>query len=300
MRDMKRDVGQVGNRNRLVAIVAAAITFFAVLIWGVPGIDPSLWDEAAVVAGVRPPYDIFPGFWRVLVGGLFAIIGTKASVAILPFLGAVIAAVCSYLVCLITRQILALLVRTAKPYPVWYKRIAPFFSFVAAVLFGISDPLFRVAQVFSPDELRLVMFLVIIHLGLRWFVVGGRWRLFPLMALMGLLAAETPFGFVLPLAFIGSYTAVWFCIMDNLFSNAIESHQPNTSSIGVNPSRIIAQFDILVSDLQIIPFWRPYNSTFVRSSMEKPFTCFCRFVANPSNKLPFIRFNCRSFIFQFG
>lgn len=160
MRDMKRDVGQVGNRNRLIAIVAAAITFFSILIWGVPGIDPSLWDEVSVVAGVRPPHSIFPGFWRVLVGGLFSLIGTKAATAILPFLGAVIAAVCSYLVCLITRQVLALLIRTAKPYPVWYKRIAPFFSFVAAVLFGISDPLLRVAQVFSPDELRLVIFLV--------------------------------------------------------------------------------------------------------------------------------------------
>ena len=227
MRDMMRDVGQVGRRNRLVAIVAAAITFFAILIWGVPGIDPSLWDEVSVVAGVRPPHSIFPGFWRVLVGGLFSLIGTKAATAILPFLGAVIAAVCSYLVCLITRQVLALLIRTAKPYPVWYKRIAPFFSFVAAILFGISDPLFRVAQVFSPDELRLVMFLSCIHLGLRWFVVGGRWRLFPLMALMGLLAAETPFGFVLPLAFIGSYIAVWFCIMDNLFAKPDALAEPN-------------------------------------------------------------------------
>ena len=227
MRDMKRDVGQVGNRNRLVAIVAAAITFFAVLIWGVPGIDPSLWDEVAVVAGVRPPHGIFPGFWRVLAGGLFALLGANAATAVLPFFGALVAAVCSYLVCLITRQALALLIRTAKPYPVWYRRIAPFFSFVAAVLFGISDPIFRVAQVFSPDELRLVMFLSCIHLGLRWFVVGGRWRLFPLMALMGLLAAETPFGFILPLAFIGSYAAVWFCIMDNLFAKPDALAEPS-------------------------------------------------------------------------
>ena len=227
MRDMKRDVGQIGNRNRLAAIVAAAITFLAVLIWGVPGIDPSLWGDIAVVAGVRPPYDIFPGFWRVIVGGLFTLIGAKAATAILPFLGAVVAAVCSYLVCLITRQVLALLIRTAKPYPVWYRRIAPFFSFVAAVLFGISDPLFRVAQVFSPDELRLVMFLACIHLGLRWFVVGGRWRLFPLMALMGLFASETPFGFILPLAFVGSYAAVWFCIMDNLFAKPDALAEPD-------------------------------------------------------------------------
>ena len=227
MRDMKRDVGQVGNRNRLVAIVAAAMTFFAVLIWGVPGIDPSLWDEVAVVAGVRPPHGIFPGFWRVLVGKLFALLDTNAATAVLPFLGAAVAAVCSYLVCLITRQVLALLIRTAKPYPVWHRRIAPFFSFVAAVLFGISDPLFRVAQVFSPDELRLVMFLAIIHLGLRWFVVGGRWRLFLLMTLMGLLAAETPFGFILPIAFIGSYIAVWFCILDRLFARPKAFDSPN-------------------------------------------------------------------------
>ena len=217
MRDMMRDVGQIGNRNRLVGLVAAAMSFCAILIWGVPGIDPSLWNEVATVSKVRPAIDIIPGLWRTLVGQLFALVGAKVATAILPYLGAVVAAGCTYLVCLITRQILALLIRTERPYHVWYKRIAPFFSFVAAALFGVSESLLRVGQVFSPDELRLAIFLVCIHLALRWFVVGGQWRLFPLMALMGVLAAETPIGFVLPLAFIVSYYAVWHAIMDRVF-----------------------------------------------------------------------------------
>ena len=81
MRDMKRDVGQVGNRNRLAAIIAGAITFAVILIWGVPGIDPSLWDDVASVAGVRPPHEIFPGFWRVLASGIFSLLGAKAATA---------------------------------------------------------------------------------------------------------------------------------------------------------------------------------------------------------------------------
>ena len=226
MRDMMNDRGQIGIRNRMLAVMTGAIACAAVLVWGVPGIDPSLWDEFAAVSGLRPPRDILPGFWRLLTGWMFPVFGTAAATGILKFLGAAVAGVCTGFVCLIVRQVLALLVRTSRPFPVWYRRIAPFFAFVCAVLFGLGDPLMRIARVFSPDELRLLMLLGTVHLILRWFTVGGRWRLFPAMALMGLLAAETPFGFVLPLAFVGSYVVVWWCILDGLFAKPEKLAEP--------------------------------------------------------------------------
>ena len=227
MRDMMRDCGQIGRRNIALAVLVGLISFVVVLVWGMPGVDPSMWDEIAAVSGAYPPRGIFPGLWRILTRWMFSLFGIGGTLGILKFLGAAGAGVSTGFVYLIIRQVLALLIRTAKPYPVWYRRIAPFFSFLGAFLFGIGDPLTRSAQVFSSDELRLLMILATVHLVLRWFTVGGRWRLFPAMALMGLLAAETPLGFVLPLAFAGSYAVVWWCVLDGLFPQPEKLEEPS-------------------------------------------------------------------------
>ena len=227
MRDMMNDRGQIGMRNFALAIMAGAIAFFAVLIWGVPGVDPSMWDEIAAVSGVRPPRGMFPGLWRCLTGWMFWLFGTSGAIGILKFVGAVGAGFCTMLVCLIARQVLALLIRTSHPFPVWYRRIAPFFAFLGAYFFGIGEPLANVAQIFTPDLLRLLMLLVAVHLSLRWFAGGGRWRLFPAMAIMGLLASETAFGFLLPFVFVSSYVVIWWCVMDGLFPKPEKLAEPS-------------------------------------------------------------------------
>ena len=226
MRDMMRDCGQIGIRNWMLAVVVGLISCVSVLVFGLPGIDPAMWDEVAAVAGIRPPVNIFPGFWRILTWWIFALFGIDGATHTLVGLGALGAGVCTAILYLIIRQVLALLIRTSHPFPVWYRRIAPLFAFVGAFLFGVGSPLMRVAQAFSPGELRLLMLLVTVHLLLRWFTVGGRWRLFPAMALMGFLAAETPFGFLLPLLFVCTYKVVWHCILDELFPKPEKLPEP--------------------------------------------------------------------------
>ena len=217
MRDMVNDRGQLGAGNVIIGGALGGLVFFAILVFGVPGLDPSLWNEVTVASGLRPPQAIFPGIWRVVTGWMFSLFGMAGALHILKFVGAAVAGVCVTLVYLIARITLSLLVRMGRPYAAWSKRIAPFFSLVAAALFGICDPFWSISRVFSPDELRLFLFLGVVYLSLRWFTAGGRWRLFPLMVLMGVLAAETPLGFVLPLLFVGAYVAVWYCVMDGLF-----------------------------------------------------------------------------------
>ena len=70
MRDMAVSDARVGFLNRAVAAVVATFCAVALLVWGVPGLDPSMWDDVAVVAGLRPPQTVFPGFWRFLAGWL--------------------------------------------------------------------------------------------------------------------------------------------------------------------------------------------------------------------------------------
>ena len=226
MRDTTKGGGSLGAGNVLLAIIVGAITCAVLFIWGVPGLDPSLWDETAVAAGIRPPRTIFPGYWRILSKSLFAAVGVDSAVGMLSIVGIALGGICSALVFLIVRQILAFLIRTGKAYPAWYLFIAPFFAFVAALLFGISDPFGNMARVFSPEELRFLILLVGIHLTLRWFVIGGNWRIFLVMTLMGLMAAETPFAFLLPVLFFFAYRSVWNRIMDGLFEQPEQLPDP--------------------------------------------------------------------------
>ncbi len=218
MRDMPGDNGRLGRRNVVLAIVAGVISAAAIVVFGVPGVDPGMWNEASVVSGLRPPRAIFPGFWRLISLGLHTVLGIGIASVVMKWLGAIMGGFCVSVFCLIVRQILALLIHTSRPYAVWFRRIAPFFAFVSAVLFGVSDPLMRICRMLSPELLRLSMCLLAIHWVLRWFSYGGHWRIFSAFALMGLMAAETPLAFLLPVIFIVAYAAVWHCVVDGLFS----------------------------------------------------------------------------------
>ena len=209
--------GGVGLKNLALAALAGLVSAAVILVWGVPGLDPSMWNEVAVAAHVRPPQTVFPGFWRLAAEGLFSAFGVGGAVRVLTLAGAALGGLSIALTYLIVRQAFSFLVRLGRPYAVWSDRIAPFFAFVAAVLFGLGDPFLRIARVFSPSLLRFAAVLVAIHLALRWFAAGGGWRLFPLVALMGVLAAETPFGFLLPALFVIAYVFVWHGIVDGLF-----------------------------------------------------------------------------------
>ena len=217
----------IGFANLVLATLAGAIAAAAILVWGIPGLDPAMWGEAAVAARLRPPQAIFPGFWRLVSVGLFSAFGVSGAIRVLTLAGAALGGVSVALAYLIVRQALALLVRTGQPYAVWDRRIAPFFAFVAALLFGLGDPLSRIARVFSPSLLRLALVLAVVHLALRWLVVGGRWRLFPCIALMGLLAAETPFGFLLPAVFVVAYVLFWHGIVDGAFPKPEKLPEPD-------------------------------------------------------------------------
>ena len=217
MRDMIKGSGRLDRTSVMLAFAVGIVAYVLVAVWGVPGLDPSLWNDTAVAAGIRPPRKIFPGYWRIFSSFLFSAFGVDSAIGMLSVVGKVLGGVCVALVFLITRQILALLIRTGREYPAWYSFIAPFFAFMAALILGASDPFGNIVRVFSPEELRFLLLLVCIHLTLRWFVVGGNWRIFLVMALAGLMAAETPFAFLVPLLFFFAYRSVWGRIMDGVF-----------------------------------------------------------------------------------
>ena len=226
MRDMPRDDGRLGRRNILLAIAAGVIAAAAMIVFGVPGLDPALWEETSVVAGLRPPRTIFPGFWRLGAACLFRFMGLETATAVLRWMGAIAGGCCVSLFCLVVRQVLALVIHTSRPYAVWFRQIAPLFAFLGALLFGVSDPLWRICRAFSPELMRLGLLMLAAHWILRWFAHGGRWRILSAFTLMGFMAAETPFAFLLPALFAVSYAAVWHCVMDGIIQKPAGLPEP--------------------------------------------------------------------------
>ena len=83
MRDDLTGNVRIGFLNYALAVVIGSLVALAIYTWGVPGIDPSLWNEVAEAAGVRPPREVFPGFWRLVASQAFHLFGLKSGVSIL-------------------------------------------------------------------------------------------------------------------------------------------------------------------------------------------------------------------------
>lgn len=220
-------------RNRLAArdwVLAAAIGLLSagvILATSAPGLDPSMWEEVSVVAGIRPPRAIFPGLWRALVSWMFPLFGISGALRVLSVAGAAVGGLCAALTYLTVRQSLAFLVRLDDSHEVWLRFIAPFFAAVAAIFLGVSEPFLRIAQIFTPEELRFLMLLLALFGWLRWLTVGGNGKVYLLTALCGVFAAETPFAFVLPPLFLLAYFKLWRGVVDGLFAASQDLPNPD-------------------------------------------------------------------------
>ena len=80
-------------KDYVLAGLAGLLAAAAILVWGIPGLDPSMWNEAAVAAGVRPPQTIFPGFWRIVSGWTFSALGVGGAIRLLTGVGAALGGV---------------------------------------------------------------------------------------------------------------------------------------------------------------------------------------------------------------
>ena len=227
MRDATIIRDKLTVRDFALATAVGLASFAAFLLLSVPGLDPSQWGEVAVAARLRPPQAIFPGLWRALTWGLFSTCGIPIAVKALAVIGAAVGGMCVSLSYLIMRYALAFLTRFGESHAVWDNRICPFFSLVAALFVAVADPVWRIAQTFSPEELRLFMLLLAVFLWLRWLSCGNDWRLYPLVTLVGFMSAETPFAFLLPPLFIFGYFRYWRRIVDGVFVEPEELPDPD-------------------------------------------------------------------------
>lgn len=186
----------LGKRDLRLATFAGIGFMLIYLIFSPRGLDPSLWDEMTVAAGIRPPAKIFHGLWCVLVSYCLGAFGAQSIAQVLRIIGAVVGGVSAFFVYLVVRQILASLVRV-KNLEHW-SWIAPLFSMLATICFCAGDAAFRGVSPVSSAAFQFLGLVFSLHAFLRFLKVGGLWRILISMLFAGFVAGETIVGLLLP------------------------------------------------------------------------------------------------------
>ena len=196
---------KLGRGDFLVALCLGLVAFAFSMVFALPGLYPSAWGDLSIVAGLRPANELFPGLWRLIGRAVYFCCGTAIANLVMPILGKVFLAVDTFFVYYILRGMLAVLVRLRKSNTIWSCRLARLVSAIGAVAFVCADPVWRASQTFEPTTLIFFLTILSIYLLTRFLRSGHMPAAYFAMLVLGLLCAETPFGFALLAGFWGSY-----------------------------------------------------------------------------------------------
>ncbi len=212
---MKEQI-DIAGRMRLTRLDAAIAFTLGLGVAGgfawlfMPGIEPSLWEETSVAASIVPPRTMFSGLWRLATGYAFTRLGVAQTIKVLGYAGMAAGAISVSLFFLAARKALSFIVPDSDDDVCWERFIAPFFAVMAAIAIAVSSPFWRMFQIFSPDALIFLGFVLLGNIWIGFLAKGGTWRLLLSMALGGALASETPFALPLVVVLILTYFRLWF------------------------------------------------------------------------------------------
>ena len=195
----------IGLVDWALAVVLAVAVAGLMMVWPFPGIYPDVWNDIAVAAGIRPAETVVPGVWYLIATALFRVSGLPSGVAILKIAGPLLNGTCAGIAYLLLREILALTSRLRLQYSPQRFMIARLSSFLGALFFACSDPVWRAGQLFSP--VSLLMFLSVFGVFLFFaFLRCSRLSVaYGSMLVLGVLSAETPMGIILVAFCLGVY-----------------------------------------------------------------------------------------------
>lgn len=166
-------------------------------VWSFPMLHPLVWDDAAVAAGLRPPADPFPGVYRGILTVLFHYSGPAMTLRAMHWIGVALMSLAATGVYVIFRDILPAALRLQAHIGRLGGGIGRLVAAVAAVLFLCADPIWRAGQTFSPTTLFVFLTVLAVYLFFRFVRNAVIAPLYFCFAVLGILSAETPLGFVL-------------------------------------------------------------------------------------------------------
>lgn len=195
---MKQEPGQTGFDKALSWALGGCVAILAWISGNSIELPPELWNELSFAAKLRPPATEFPALWRVCVSLFIERFGVGAAINTIKLLGPISLGVSTALTYRLMAECLPSAMKTAAGYTHWGRQIIRFITVTGTVFFVCSEPVWLAGRVFSPEMLALLTTEAALLLAItavnklnpERFIVAG--------AVSGVLAADTPAGFLIP------------------------------------------------------------------------------------------------------
>lgn len=181
----------------LALVVMVSLSYFA---W--PGLNPDLWEDIAVVVGLRPAEVALAGTWRLALAELFGRLPYEESVFVLRVAGVVGGGIVTMLVYGILDGLLPSVIWTSRSRRGSGGLVVDGVLAGATLLFVSSEPVWRACQGAGPMLVQLVLALTAIRFTLEFVFRNGLWRAWVVVVLAGVLTGYGSFGFLL-------FAALW-------------------------------------------------------------------------------------------
>ena len=186
----------IGWGDFIIAACFGFGAFVAMSAFYYPGIHPSVWQDAAVAAGIRPPTGIVHGLWTFLMSLVYNSTGVAGGNASLLFLGKLLIGISAGIVYLMFREMLSLAMRLRLQ----HAKARRFVCMVSAALgtgfFISANPVWQLGQTFSSGTLNLFLAIVAVTLYFRFLRLGSLVASYVSMFLLGIISSQSPLGIV--------------------------------------------------------------------------------------------------------
>ena len=178
--------------------------------WGSAEIPPDLWEDVAAAAGLRPPAAPFPGLWHCFSLLLFKTFGLSNGIWILHALGPLSLGVTTAGFFMVFHELLPQTLRLRMKRVGWSRFIVRIVLMQVTTCFACAEPVWRACRFFAPVTLQLLLTTVAAILCCRAFRLKSIMRVYMTAGILGVLAAETPVGLLVPgtLAAVGWWRGI--------------------------------------------------------------------------------------------
>lgn len=195
----------LSTTDRLVAALIGVAAFAALTVFSYKGLHPTAWNDCAFAAGQRPATTIMPGIWRVIVRGLFNVLGVSRGCVAMSLLGKVAVGAVAAFAYLSFKGMLAVMVRLIEGHDGWSKVLSRSVAALVALLLVCSDPVWMLGQAFTSVTFTSLLVMVDVYLFVKFLCSGKVAPAYWAMLVMGFICSETPLGMVMLVVFWGSF-----------------------------------------------------------------------------------------------
>ena len=197
-----------GLGDLVIALILGAAAWILQTLMEFPGFYPGNFEDAAVAAWVRPAAHVMPGYWTLIAQCVYSFFGIAGGEPVFRILGHASLAVIAIFAYGIMREGLTFVMRTRPQVSPRRALVLQLASAVGAIAFVTMDPVWMAGQFFDETTILLLLTLSALIGYFRFLRKGRLFYAYVGAGVLGLLAAESPVGFVLPPLLISLYLFV--------------------------------------------------------------------------------------------